>query len=102
MSAPDSVAGLIYSARLLVYNLQLIFIDSPSRRSSIRFSYYYAIVLKHLFPKKYRMVFCAGLRDPCTRDVARLSESVNVFLRFPKVEQHPKCMDHAILHGKTI
>ena len=57
--------------------------------------------------KKYRMVFRAGLRDPCTRDVARLSESVkilepqaSVFLRFPKVEQHPKCMDHAILLGK--
>jgi hypothetical protein len=46
------------------------------------------------------MVFRAGLRDPCTRDVAKLvSESVkilepqaSVFLRFPKVEQHPKCM----------
>ena len=42
--------------------------------------------------KEYRMVFRAGLRDPCTRDVARLSESVkilelqaSVFLRFPKV-----------------
>ena len=53
------------------------------------------------------MVFRAGLRDPCTRDVARLSESVkilepqaSVFLRFPKVEQHPKCMDRAILLGK--
>ena len=57
--------------------------------------------------KEYRMVFRAGLRDPCTRDVARLSESVkilepqaSVYLRFPKVEQHPKCMDHAILLGK--
>ena len=38
--------------------------------------------------------FRAGLRDPCTRDVARLSESVKmlepqasrVFLRFLKVE----------------
>ena len=57
--------------------------------------------------KGYRMVFRAGLRDPCTRDVARLSESVkilelqaSVFLRFPKVEQHPKCMDHAILLRK--
>ena len=57
--------------------------------------------------KEYRMFFRAGLRDPCTRDVARLSESVkilepqaSVFLRFPKVEQHPKCMDHAILLGK--
>jgi hypothetical protein len=46
---------------------------------------------------EYRMVFLAGLRDPCTRDVARLLESVkilepqaSVFLRFPKVEQHPK------------
>ena len=53
------------------------------------------------------MIFHAGLRDPCTRDVARLSESVkilepqaSVFLRFPKVERHPKCMDHAILLGK--
>ena len=54
------------------------------------------------------MVFRAGLRDPCTGDVARLSESVkmlelqvSVFLRFPKVEQHPKCMDH-YLAWKTI
>jgi hypothetical protein len=46
-------------------------------------------------------------RDPCTWDVARLSESVKmhspaarVFLRFPKVSRHPSCMDHAILHGK--
>ena len=38
------------------------------------------------------MDFRAGLRDPCTRDVARLSESVekhepqaSVFLRFPKI-----------------
>jgi hypothetical protein len=38
----------------------------------------------------------AGLRDPCMRDVARLSESVkilepqaSVFLRFPKVKEHP-------------
>jgi hypothetical protein len=53
------------------------------------------------------MVFRAGLRDACTRDVVRLSESVkiletqaSVFLRFPKVKQHPKCMDHAILLGK--
>ena len=55
------------------------------------------------------MVFRAGLRDPCTRDVARLSESVkilepqaSVFFRFPKVEQHPKCMDHAILLGNHL
>jgi hypothetical protein len=48
--------------------------------------------------KEYRMVFCAGLRYPCTRDVARLLESVkilkphaSVVLRL-KVEQHPKCM----------
>jgi hypothetical protein len=49
------------------------------------------------------MVFRAGLRDPCARDVARLSENspaARVFLRFAKVEQHPKCMDHAILLGK--
>jgi hypothetical protein len=54
------------------------------------------------------MVFRAGLHDPCTTNVTRLSESVkilepqaSVFLvRFPKVEQHPKCMDHAILLGK--
>jgi hypothetical protein len=62
--------------------------------------------LIYLFPqtslKEYRKVFRAGLRDPCTRDVARLSESVkilepqaSVFLRFAKVDQHPKCMDHA-------
>jgi hypothetical protein len=53
------------------------------------------------------MVFGAGLRDPCTWDVSRLSESVKKleppgesFLRFPQVEKNPKCIDHAILHGK--
>ena len=53
------------------------------------------------------MVFRAGQRDPRTWDVAWLSESVKihspaprVFLRFPKLSQHPACMDHAILHGK--
>jgi hypothetical protein len=53
------------------------------------------IGLKYKTIKEYRMVFRAGLRDPYTRDVARLSESVkilepqaSVFLRFPKVEQH--------------
>ena len=44
------------------------------------------------------MVFRTELRDPYTRDVSRLSESVNL----PKVEKHPKCMDHAILHEKPI
>jgi hypothetical protein len=29
-----------------------------------------------------------------------LEPQASVFLRFPKVEQHPKCMDHAILLGK--
>ena len=53
------------------------------------------------------MVFRAGMRGPCMRDVARISESVkmlepqpSVFLRFPKVERLPKSMDHAILLGK--
>ena len=51
--------------------------------------------------------FPCGLRDPCMMDVARHLESVKilephacVFLRFPKVKQHPKCMDHAMLLGK--
>ena len=42
------------------------------------------------------MVFRAGQRDPCTWDVVRFSESVKihspaarVFLRFPKISQHP-------------
>jgi hypothetical protein len=47
--------------------------------------------------KEYRMVFRVGLRDPCTRDI---KPQASVFLRFPKVEQHPQCMDHTILHGK--
>ena len=53
------------------------------------------------------MVFRAGLRDPCTWDVARFSDSVKihspaarVFLCLPKISQHPACMDHAILNGK--
>ena len=51
--------------------------------------------------------FPCRIACPCTRDVARFSESVkthepqaSVFLHFPKIEQHPKCMNHAILHGK--
>ena len=28
------------------------------------------------------------------------SPAARVFLRFPKISQHPACMDHAILHGK--
>jgi hypothetical protein len=72
----------------------------------------FAVLEMEVFPKystlkEYRMVFRAGLRHRCMRDVARLSESVkipepqaSVFLRFPLVEQHPKCMDHAILLGK--
>jgi hypothetical protein len=50
------------------------------------------------------MISRAGLRDPCTRDVARLSESVkilepqaSVFLRIPKVEQHPKCVENHLV-----
>ena len=35
----------------------------------------------------------AGLRDPCMRDVARLSESV-------KILEPQASMDHAILLGK--
>ena len=36
------------------------------------------------------------------KTVARFSESgkVSVFSSSPNVEQRPKCMDHAILHGK--
>ena len=54
------------------------------------------------------MVFRSGERHPCTRDVARLSESVKkratgkCFFRFPKVEQHPKCMDERYPARKTI
>jgi hypothetical protein len=32
----------------------------------------------------------------------RLAIYNSLISRFPKVEQHPKCMDHAILHEKTI
>ena len=40
--------------------------------------------------KEYRMVFRAGLRDPCTGDVSRLSESVkNFFNAFQKSRNIP-------------
>jgi hypothetical protein len=41
---------------------------------------YYSIYKRCFYRllKEYRMVFRAGLRDPCTRDVARLSESVKI------------------------
>jgi hypothetical protein len=64
----------------------------------------YGIVMNHCYIyglKEYRMVFRAGLRDPCTwESVKILKPQASVFLRFPKVEQHPKCTDHAILLGK--
>jgi hypothetical protein len=41
-----------------------------------------------------------GCRETFTESVKILEPQASVFLRFPKVEQHPKCMDHAILHGK--
>jgi hypothetical protein len=40
------------------------------------------------------MVFRAGLRDPCTKDVARLSESVKI------LEPQASALDHAISLGK--
>jgi hypothetical protein len=50
------------------------------------------------------MVFRAGWRHPCTWNVPRLSESVkNIscgFLSFPKILQHPMCMNETVLHGK--
>jgi hypothetical protein len=39
-------------------------------------------------------------RDFQPESVKILEPQASVFLRFPKVEQHPKCMDHAILLGK--
>ena len=56
------------------------------------------------------MVFPAGYCDSNTRNVARLEKSVEkhkpvlgecFFFSFLKVEQHPKCLDHSILHGKS-
>jgi hypothetical protein len=49
------------------------------------------------------MVFRAGLRDPCRETFGKRKNTRAagiVFLHFPKVEKHPKCMDHAILLGK--
>jgi hypothetical protein len=48
------------------------------------------------------MVFRAGLRDPCTKDVAKLSESVKILEPHPSacMDHDPKCMqDSLILHG---
>ena len=36
------------------------------------------------------------------RDVVGFFESVGKTLRFPKVSQHPACMDHAILPVSSI
>ena len=48
--------------------------------------------------------FIIGLKS-VNRCFFRLSESVKIHspatrvLHFPKISQHPACMDHAILHG---
>ena len=43
------------------------------------------------------MVFHAGKRNPCTWDVAGLSERLKIHSpSAPKVSQHLACMDHAI------
>jgi hypothetical protein len=41
-----------------------------------------------------------GCRETFAESVKILEPQASVFLRFPKVEQHPKYMDHAILLGK--
>jgi hypothetical protein len=48
------------------------------------------------------MVFRAGLRDPAKHEGCRetFTESVKILEPQASVEQHPKCMDHAILLGK--
>jgi hypothetical protein len=49
------------------------------------------------------MVFRAGLHEGCRETFGKRKNTRtagSVFLRFPKVEQHPKCMDYAILLGK--
>ena len=46
------------------------------------------------------MVFRAGWRDPCMH--AGHEPQASVFLRFPKVEQHPQSIDHAMLHGNFL
>ena len=46
--------------------------------------FYSAVVILHPLLKEYRMVFHAGLCDPCMRDVARLSESVKILKQFVK------------------
>ena len=48
------------------------------------------------------MVFRVEYLDPCRWDVARFSETRAagecMFHACPKVEQHPKCLDHTVLH----
>ena len=48
------------------------------------------------------MVFRVEYLDLCRWDVARFSETRAagecMFHACPKVEQHPKCLDHTVLH----
>jgi hypothetical protein len=46
------------------------------------------------------MCHCYKQNTSVHESIRILELQASVFLRFPKVEQHPKCMDHAILLGK--
>jgi hypothetical protein len=48
--------------------------------------------------KKYTEWF--SVQD-CVIHARGIFETFGHFRRFPKVEKHPKCMDHSILHKKT-
>ncbi len=55
-----------------------------------------------LFSMQDSVIHARGmLRDVQKRD-KNTSHRQLCFLRFPKVEQHAKCMDHAILHEKLV
>ena len=44
--------------------------------------------------------FINGLKSVNRCFIVVFYNAARVFLRFPKLLQHPACMDHAILHGK--
>ena len=82
----EAISTYLFHSDRLMWYVKIVLTSVYTQRCI--FSYYRKELIK-----EYRMVFRAGLRDRCTRDVARFLESVkilepqaSVFLRSPKVE----------------
>ena len=71
--------------------MEMISQEIPCRRFSLHTT---------KIPVQDSMIHALGMCPRLSESVKIHSPTARVFSRFPKVSQHPVCMDHAILHGE--